>query len=233
MVTHNEANGPFERALVDLESYVDAIFVFDDQSDDTTLKIAQKHGVASCRSDEIPTFMEHEGQFRAAAWEEFIFAMTPESQDWILAIDADEFLVTAGDKARVIRDHMDRASIKDASITVARREVWEQDGNRVRVREDGYWQSDDPTRLFRFQGAGNFLKKAMGCGSCPTYVMDKHQHHDATEDITMYHFGYATPELRQMKHQRYTSLEDHGHNPTHINSILAHPRLSDWRIVNL
>lgn len=211
---------------------VDDLFLFDDLSEDGTRTCAEALGaMIQVRGADQASFLEHEGKFRQAAWNAFERAMGPRPGDWILAIDADEFLVSKTNSCPRC-DLAEAARLADAvgakSVLVPIPEVfgWDGDGTPL-VRVDGLWGTIRGTRFFRYELGGVFQDKSMGCGSEPTYVgMSKHS--PTAFGLHLMHFGYADAADQVDKHKRYTSLAAHGHNDQHVQSIVGAKQLVRW-----
>ena len=67
----------------------------------------------------------------------------------------------------------------------------------------------------------------MGCGSEPTYV-GSGRHTKAPDGLFLMHYGYARKADQKAKHERYTSLAEHGHADKHVQSIVTRPSLRRW-----
>lgn len=229
MVARNEADRYLDACLA-WATFLDGIAFFDDNSTDDTVDIAAAHGVKVCsRGDSAPSFLSNESLFRQAAWEWFEDVCSPEDGDWVLALDADEFLVADEDVRSALELQIDRALRDGAtSLRIHVPEVFavsERDGYLVdpQVRVDGFWGNIRGTRLFRWRPDGQFSGRRMGCGAEPTYV-PKSRICEST-GLALMHYGYAWPEDRKIKHERYTKLLDHGHSDTHVQSIIKPPTL--------
>lgn len=227
-VTRNEADRYLAEVLDTLAGFVDHRFVYDDQSTDATVDLAIAAGCEVwSRGDGTPSFLEHEGAFRQAAWRVFETTMTPAPEDWVLSVDADEFLATAHDRATVLRDIAATAGDR-YSATIRIPEVFGADGDGCPlIRTDGFWNTIAARRFFRYEPGGHFRDKAMGCGSEPTYV-NAHPTIAKLDDPVLLHYGYAAEADRRTKHTRYTTLADHGHSSTHVQSILSRQTLIRW-----
>lgn len=223
----NEADRYLEASLRWNSRFLDSLFIFDDKSDDETVSIAKRFGFVTLRADHEPSFTTHEGQFRQAAWDVFEQTMVPTEEDWVLALDADEFLVSNFDTAECLHTLADQSLDFGYDACQMRiPEVFEVDEyDRPYVRVDGFWRDNWNVRFCRYQRDARFRDAQMACGSTPTYAQES-----ATKTIPLIeilHFGYVTPAERILRHQRYT---DHpvGHNPQHVASIITPPELQEW-----
>lgn len=197
----NEADRYLRESLGSLMHWADHTVVFDDASTDDSVQIAESLGAeVYVRSDGDPSFLEHEGEFRQAAWE----SMGDRTGDWIISLDADEFLT--GDVRAL-------CSGRTKSFKVT--EIFDVINDKPMRRTDGYWDQITAARLCEWTPQSQFVNRKMGCGSLPEAAMARIEHVDFPE-IT--HFGYAREEDRIAKHQRYVG--DRGHNPKHVASIL-------------
>lgn len=229
MCVRNEADR-YLSDVIDWHSFLDGIFVYDDQSTDLSRECAAGWGATSVvvRDNSVPAFMQHEGQFRQAAWEQFEISMHPQPGDWVLALDADEFWEPAYGAPRARLDdavcEAKGAECNGVMLTVV--EVFDIDDEcKTWRRTDGFWGTITATRLFAYELGGHIANREMGCGSVPTYV-NTAGHPTTTGALA--HYGYATPEDRQAKFLRYSNHRNNGHNPTHINSIIEPPSLTLW-----
>jgi hypothetical protein len=217
---------------------LDGLFFYDDQSADATREIAEwRFATVARRPDSVPSFVEHEGRFRQAAWEAFEEAMLPTPEDWILAFDADEVLVcsTPGryeaerfDNYPALEASCKEAVTRDALAVILQfHEVFAvgEDLEDLEIRVDGYWGTIAGPRLFRYQPGGRIRDSHYGCGSVPTYVMPGTAV-APTEPLSFLHFGYALSADQLRKYERYVGHA--GHSADHIESILRRPSLQTW-----
>lgn len=234
MVTRNEAGRYLDACLAWACGFVDAVSVYDDRSTDNTVEVAVSHQAPTLvRPEGVPSFVEHEGRFRAAAWAWFEEALAPEPGDWVLALDADEFLVCQDGVRSGVDAATEAADQQGANaVRLAVPEVFEVTAGPflagAKVRTDGAWGTIAGTRLFRYRPGGIFRDRAMGCGAEPTYVADQAQWAVRWPALSLLHLGYAHPADRQAKFIRYTSLANHGHNDAHVRSIVTPPTLAPW-----
>lgn len=236
MVVRNEADRYLDCSLRWHMAILDGVHVYDDRSDDNTAALAYSHRVQLTeRPDGVPSFLEHEGHFREAAWRAFEFAMAPTEDDWVLAFDADEFLTSPHDEIASLdtacreANHYGWLARKIAIPEVFAVTVTD-DGDLIepQVRMDGYWGSIIGTRLFRYQRGGHFAERPMGSGSEPTYVAEAGQWGPPADNLFLVHYGYAFPEDQRLKHERYSRLMQNGHADRHIASIVEPPSLVRW-----
>jgi Glycosyl transferase family 2 len=225
MVTRNEADRYLTPAVRWLQSLTDGQFIYDDRSTDTTTEVLDHLGVAyAVRPEDVLSFAEDESALRAEAWRAMEARCGPEPGDWILCVDADEF-VTAPRPGRT-RGTLETAaqqSIDIGSVTFAVNEIFgfDHDGTPL-ARIDGYWGMITACRFVRWRPDGRFAPRIEGGGSVPTDWATANIRYD----LELMHFGYACAEDRTTKHARY-SASGH-HNRRHIESILTTPTLERW-----
>jgi glycosyltransferase involved in cell wall biosynthesis len=227
LVAKNEESRYLRRFIDHHNAIFDNIFVFDDESTDNTLNICADRGLAVA-SSKGPSFMEHEGKFRYNAWLAFEEQIKPTEDDWVFVIDADEFLVSrSGDVRTALQSTVDLANYFGYKVVrMKKNEVWEINNSDCYIRTDGFWDKISVQHLFKYEPNAQWNMKAMGCGSEPTYARDRPFD---TQSISVLHFGYAELKDREEKYERYMSLDNHGHNPGHILSILRRPALNLYK----
>jgi len=227
MVAKNEANRYLDACLYWLGTCVDAVHVYDDQSDDETAEIVLSHDFRlTVRPDDVPTFLEHEGKFRQAAWEAFEKKLEPEEGDWVLALDADEFVVADGKERLAIIEEIHQAERMDEQARILRfAEIFAVTNGVPQIRRDGYWDSIAQARLFQWQPGGQLDQRLLGGGSAPTFVAPYRK--SVSRNLTILHYGYASDEDKKVKHHRYRTVP--GHNPSLVESILKPAALVPWQ----
>lgn len=233
MVTRNEMHRWLTSTLPWLHEICDGnVAIYDDQSDDDIEDYASRLGVSFLRRpDGMPSFSDNEGDFRWAGWQAMERAFKPRKGDWILAVDADELLVTneAGGSLDDVRLHLcdaigaaEERNQRSISFDVAEVFAFDDMGWPL-VRTDGYWGAITACRAGKWEFQGVFDPRKEGGGSLPSSwprATSVHEH------LELLHLGYARPEDRIAKHSRYQTGT--GHNPRHVDSILGHPDLSYW-----
>lgn len=229
LVVKNEA----DRYLYDCVSwnsqFLDGLFVFDDQSTDDTVAICESLGAkVAVREDTVSSFLEHESNFRFAAWGEMEEAVNPGEGDWILSFDADEFLVSDFEDIRASLVRAIQLAEQDGSLGIILKfhEIFGIEDSVFMERIDGFWGKVKGPRLFKYlPGRAAWSGKPMGSGSEPLYVTQG-KSSSQSFGLSFLHLGYAKMEDKIAKYERYTSLYDHGHNDKHIQSIIRKPNLA-------
>lgn len=220
VVTKNECERYLQACLNWHEVMLDGILVYDDKSTDETADVCATFDVEHyVRPDDVPTFMEHEGRFRQHSLDVLVETFDVKDGDWIAVIDTDEFLLPAHNELTQAVTIATSQGCK--SLSVPRPELWSLDPPMERV--DGFWGNQRCTRVFRWESGGKLADKHFACGNEPTYVA--HASKFSRHPISLVHVGYVEEQDRVDKYTRYTSLEDHGHNEGHIQSILGTPSL--------
>jgi glycosyltransferase involved in cell wall biosynthesis len=228
LTTKNESGRYLESCLKWNSKIFDELYIYDDQSTDSTVEICSEYGKVKIREDNIPTFMDHEGNFRQAAWE---WAGSESNPDWIMTFDADEFIVPSLKEINAKKGLYDLASyaesVKKKSVLISIPEIWEI-SNPLKIRKDGFWAKNSNPRLIKWNESDTvFLDKPMGSGNGPAYCWKNPL--STVHLISILHFGYAKPEDRQRRYERYKSINNHGHNKKHIDSIIdKNPSLTNW-----
>lgn len=231
MVVRNEANRYLRASVTYLRNLCDQIFVYDDRSDDGTYEWLREQKVPVLqRPVDASSFAENEGLFRGRAWHELELLTRPTANDWVLCVDADEFLVVEprtdlGATRDLLTDNIQRAiQAAHRALTFPVREVFGFAADHTPlVRVDGYWGMISACRLVRCVTTGEFAARRMGGGSIPDGWSDAY----LAERLAIMHLGYARLSDRRAKHARY-DVDTGGHNPAHVASILTSPTLKVW-----
>jgi hypothetical protein len=224
LVARDEADRYLSSVLAALPT--EHVHLYDDQSTDDTAALAFSMGAeVRVRPNRVPTFMEHEGAFRQAAWNSMVDTLKPEPGDWVLALDCDEIVVSdGGDVPDAIQEAI-LAAQEGGSVAVLLPipEVWKLDDHGPWQRVDGYWAGLRAPRLFAYRAVGEFNQARLGCGSVPLYAVEGHLSRH-TYGLAIAHLGYADPSDRAHKYRRYAGRP--GHSPKHVSSILTGARLA-------
>jgi glycosyltransferase involved in cell wall biosynthesis len=210
-IVRNEAGRYLDLWLDHLLAFCDEVRLLDDGSTDDTWEIASREGVA-ITANEGPAFFEYESEARNA-----LLRWTMEGQpDYVLAIDADEFI---GDTEELRKAVLDGHPVY--SLTM--REAWKVDGTRLGLRIDGLWgdrrcpilwQAPRALRGSRWQ----IPRRKLACGREPIAVRGQR---GVQTGIGIYHFGWTRERERVARAERYFE-HDRGrfHADKHLQSIL-------------
>lgn len=128
LIVRNEAERYLSRCLESLLRFVDDIVIIDDASEDDTPELCLSYPRVTLYRRAVPLFLSHEAELRRELWH-YTAAGKPE---WILAIDADEFLEAS---ARQEIPYLLRQSYFKA-IGFRLFDCW---GNEDCFRSDGLW----------------------------------------------------------------------------------------------
>lgn len=205
--------------LANLVGTVDGHFIYDDQSTDTSIKVMSVFSdvIAVRRPDGVPSFLENEGLFRAAAWRAFEEAMSPEPGDWVLVIDCDQFLVARSKYLTpAVRNFLDECRYDAVNVHI--HEAFGFGVDKVPyIRKDRSWGNVRGPRLFRYRPEALFQSGHFGVPGVPTYALQAKRLD--TEDVALVHLGYAALSDRHIKYNRYSGKG--GHSEAHVESIFA------------
>lgn len=226
MVVRNEADKYLQSCLEWNRQWWDELHVYDDRSTDDTPNICSKFGYVTERPEDAPSFLEDEGQFRQDAWRHMEETVLPSEDDWVFALDADEFLVGTlnrwdpKDGLRLLINAS--VELNRESVPIPVPEVWEHVVTPM-VRTDGYWAKNKNERLVRYRRGATF-REGMGSGSVPE---SKRKTLNSVYAVSLLHYGYTIDGAAEAKYELY-SKNPGRHNPKHIESIVATPELSEW-----
>lgn len=227
LCVRNETTRWLDETLRWNSQFLDEIFVYDDQSTDDTVALARLHGCAVVvRDDWDFPFLEDEGRFRQAGYEAFEMYSGVEKGDWVLALDADEFLVADDDERDALEHLAAVASAGGSSATSFKvLEAFALEGATPLIRTDGFWDNIEALRFFEYHEGGRIPRRRLGCGSVPHNVSPN----GVASNARILHYGYVRPEDRRVKHERYRSIVNNGHSSKHIDSIITPAALVPYR----
>lgn len=225
-VGKNEEHRYLEPMLQAAAETFDELFFYDDQSTDNTTDIAAKYAsFVFIRPHNVPSFVEHEGQFREGAWHAFELFTNVNEGDWVFVIDCDEVLVAGETHLGVHEALRHVANITQVgAVNIGIPEVFGFEEQVPMVRVDGLWPTIFAPRLFRYKRGGHFAAQHFGVPAQPTYVLAGAR--GGTDFVYLMHYGYADPRDRMPKYQRYRGQA--GHSNAHVNSIMEPPELEPW-----
>jgi hypothetical protein len=217
MIVKDEADRYLRPCLDHLLEFCDEVRVLDDGSTDDF----QMHGwhgdprVVVMRTSES-LFFQHEGRARQALLE-WTFEAEP---DYVLAIDADEFVADGAALRRMV--DLGRHPV----MTLNMQEVWWADRAGLRTREDGGWKQHPVPIVYQVPARRNpyhwrMRDSALACGREPKAVTAiRNRARSPVTDIL--HFGWANVGDRRERYNRYRDADGGKfHRSAHLNSIMV------------
>lgn len=199
MLVRNEEGRYLERVLEQMKQVCDKIVVVDDASTDDTPIICRSYGAVVYQADK-PCWGTDELILRKWLWGEACDASKP--GDWILCLDADETF----DKPELLRDYIKKADAAGCnSLAFALYDMWDE----THYRDDYYWRGHNGAWPFcvKYEDIDYFWKETpLHCGRFPMNAINK----IASCPIRIQHWGWARPEDRQEKYERYMKSDPNG-----------------------
>lgn len=218
-VMKNEEDRYLKDVMRKLVPHVNRAYVYDDLSEDDSVKIAESAGATvRVRSENSASFLENESKFRADALRHMVQDCNVQVDDWVIAVDADELIVCNVP----LKTRTDLLAMSSYSLKV--HEVFDLSimDETPYVRVDGLWGRIYSDRMFKYDGDQRFSGREMGSGSVP----EKFAKSALLDDVSILHYGYAAELDRVSKYARYFGRP--GHNVQHVDSILRSPHLVRW-----
>ncbi|NLL52907.1 MAG: glycosyltransferase [Peptococcaceae bacterium] len=224
MIVRNEAERYLQGCLDSLVKYTDSIVVLDDASEDNTPEICLTyHNVKLFRHRES-TFLDNEAQLRHKLWH----YTQNDRPEWILAIDADEFLEEEGIKEipyLLKQKHFNAVSFRLF-------DCWEREDY---YRTDGLWNPwlrGFSIYMVRYlpQLSSAWPSLKFHCGRFPVAYRQL-PHYESSSRIK--HLGWANTVYNRAKYER-ALLQDPAcqyMSKEHYDSILWPPekvKLEKW-----
>jgi glycosyltransferase involved in cell wall biosynthesis len=199
MLVRNEEGRYLERVLRQMQSICDKIIVLDDCSTDNTPEICKAYG-----AEVFPSIQSYWGtdelKQRKRLWE--LATQVADFGDWILCLDADETF----DNPELVRHYIELAeNAKCNSLAFRLYDMWDE----AHYRDDEYWQGHNGVWPFcvKYEDLGYFWKETpLHCGRFPMNAVNRM----ASCPIRIQHWGWARPEDRQEKYERYIRADPKG-----------------------
>ncbi len=213
VIAKNELGRYLQACVASLREFCDHIAVVDDGSTDRTGEWLDDNAddqlVVRHLDAEDGFFASHEGHRRQALLN-FTLEQNPE---WILAIDADEFV----DRWDMVR-HFVHGPRPLGSLMM--QEIWKADERELLIRQDGGWRQHPVPILFRVAASPvwSIQDRALACGREPEQIRRMKAKPTGAEIL---HFGWADETNRAARYQRYVEADGgRFHNRRHLDSIL-------------
>jgi hypothetical protein len=222
MIMRNEAERYLPEVLSQAQRYSDKIVILDDNSDDDSVKVAEKHKAKVYTHEEEPLFWTQEHSLRECLWKE-ILPLEAEPGDFILSLDCDELL---GEQFLCSKDIILRQD-NVGTFTFTIFEAW---GSRDMVRIDKFWnpRGKETPLLTRFEPSANYRFPRIGlhCGRLPMNALGP----VVPSGCALLHLGWANPDEHEEKIKRYLKNDPSPHPQMveHYKSMREPPELMEW-----
>jgi glycosyltransferase involved in cell wall biosynthesis len=199
MLTHNEAGRYLRPMLSACLPYIDSAVVIDDASTDDTVAVLEEMlgDLPHCIAVNESNMFAQEGALRAKLWRLAI----ENDVDWMLLLDADEILED-GNQLRSL------ASNPDIDLYSFRLyDMW----SATHYRSDALWRAHHHyfPRLLRHQPQFPY-RLSMAAQHCGTIPVNAFALPNAIAAPRIRHMGWANPEDRRRKYERYMALDPQG-----------------------
>ena len=224
MIVKNELGRYLPECIGHLLDFVDQIVVLDDGSSDRTGEWLDDNAKGWGRvvvhhvDPEDGFFAGHEGRKR----QQLLIHTLNEAPDWVLNIDADEF-VTDGQR---VRDYIDEPTQGRQVGVLDMEEVWKADPSWLHIREDGGWRPHPVPCLWSAKLSGmrgralQISNKALACGREPE-VVRRYFGRARPTGSSILHFGWANQSARRPRYERYVEADGgQFHRNSHLESIM-------------
>jgi glycosyltransferase involved in cell wall biosynthesis len=199
MLVRNESGRWLEKILSQMRIICDDIVVLDDMSTDNTPEICTEYGAEVFYSDRS-YWATNEIRQRKFLWE--LATYGARFGDWILCLDADETF----DHPELVQSYVLQAeNAKCNSLAFPLYDMW----TPTHYRDDEYWQAHNCVWPFcvKYEDKDYFWKETpLHCGRFPMNAINK----IAACPIRIQHWGWAKPEDRQEKYERYMKSDPEG-----------------------
>lgn len=222
MTVYNEADRKLIEVLQSCREFIDEAVIIDDGSQDGSGDLCREvlQGIPlRLIRNETPSF-ENEAALRLQQWKETL-AVSPE---WILNIDADEMFEDGF--ADAVRPLI--ASTSKDVICFRLYDMWSE----THFRSDSYWQSHQYYRPFllryRPNCVYNWREQPLHCGRFPENILSRPFE---LSEYRIKHWGWYTPTLRELKHERYLRLDPNarfGWKEQYESILDPNPKLLIW-----
>jgi glycosyltransferase involved in cell wall biosynthesis len=219
MIVKNELGRYLPECVGHLRDFCDLVVVLNDGSTDRTGEWLDDNSdermVVQHLDPADGFFAGHEGRKRQALLD-FTLKQGP---DWVLAIDADEFVSDGAP----IRAYLDEPR-QIGSLEIE--EVWKADNAGLMIRIDGGWRPHPIPCLWsghireRRGHPLQIMDRALSCGREPL-VVRRQFHRARPTGASLLHFGWAMESGRRERYERYVTADGgRFHQNAHLDSIM-------------
>jgi glycosyltransferase involved in cell wall biosynthesis len=222
MVVKNEGNRYLTQVLEEHRKYIDEAVIIDDGSTDHTVDVCLEllQGIPIRLVKNKVSMFSNEIELRKQQWRETL-ATDPE---WILNLDADE--VFEKQFAQEIHQLLQKTDVDAFCFRLY--DFW----NDSHYREDQLWRSHLIYRPFLVRYKHDFVYRwketPQHCGRFPENIFELPHH---LSELRLKHLGWANPEHRLEKYQRYLMLDPearYGWKEQYLSILDEKPNLNPW-----
>lgn len=224
LIVKNERTRYLPECIGHLLEFVDQIVVVDDGSTDGTGEWLDDNAKGWDRirvhhlDPEDGFFAGHEGRKR----QQLLTHTLNELPDWVLNIDADEFVTDGG----LVRGYIEETNQGRLAGTLPMEEVWKADKSWLHIREDGGWRPHPVPCLWSASLSGmrgralQISNRALACGREPEAVR-RYFGKARPTGASILHFGWTNQAARQARYDRYVEADGgRFHRNAHLGSIM-------------
>lgn len=212
IVGPGEASRHLQRALESARGWADVLLVYGDAVDLPTWEMCNQHAT-HFEWSEHSLHAQAEVLLRNRLLEMCDRHLQP--GDLVAVLDADEEFRAPPDQVRATLHQAARSTYEAWCVHFLH--LWAPDGSVHRI--DGLWQPSVGPRIYR-HWPGLRVGAIHGAWVCsPTPRLP----YQPGAILDVLHWGYARPQDRPGKHERYSRLP--GHHVGHVDSILTEPAL--------
>jgi len=221
MIIKNEADRYLKQVLSHHRTYIDAAVIIDDGSEDHSVEICKEllQGIPTIIIRNESSKFSNEIDLRRQQWDETV-ATDP---DWIINLDADEvFEIKFSSEIHYLINQQ-----QSDVIGFRLYDFWDLQN----YREDQYWRAHQTFRPFLLKYKSTYDYKwnefAQHCGRFPMNIVEGMQ----LSPLRLKHLGWANPEDRMTKYQRYQQLDPdarYGWKEQYESILDPSPHLIPW-----
>lgn len=222
MIVKNEGDRYLREVLESAKEYITDAVIIDDASTDNTIAVCEEvlKGIPLKLIRNTESKFSNEVTLRMQQWEE----TAKTNPDWILCIDADEIFENKFKTA--VKELIAARGVDGYCFRLY--DFWD----RTHYREDKYWNAQHTYRPFlvRYKPGITYTWKdaSQHCGRFPLNV---HQFAFKASPLRLKHYGWAKPEDRLAKYNRYMKLDPgakFGWQEQYDSILDPHPHLVAW-----